>query len=82
MFSVPYEPGELKAIALSDGKEQAVKSLITTGPVEKVKIIPDRSVITKDRNDLAYLTIELVDSKGNRVPDAEAKVRFHGRRRC
>ena len=38
-FSVPYEPGELKAIALSEGKEQAVKSLLTTGPVEKVKII-------------------------------------------
>ena len=43
VFSVPYEPGELKAIALSDGKEVAVKSLITTGPAERVKIIPDRT---------------------------------------
>ncbi len=63
LFSVPYEPGELKAIALSKGREQAVKSLITAGPVEKVKIIPDRSIISRNRNDLAYLTIELVDSR-------------------
>ncbi len=73
---MPYEPGELKAIALSDGKEVAVKSLITTGPAERVKIIPDRALITNNRNDLAYLTIELIDSKGNRVPDAERKIRF------
>jgi beta-galactosidase len=76
LFSVPYEPGELKAIAVSKGKEQAVKSLITTGPVEKIKITADRSIISKNRNDLAYLTIELTDSKGNRVPDAERKIRF------
>jgi beta-galactosidase len=44
--------------------------------VEKVKITPDRSSITHDRNDLAYVTIELVDANGDRVPNAETKVRF------
>jgi beta-galactosidase len=76
VFNVPYEPGELKAIAVSEGREPVVKSLITTGPVEKVKIIPDRTLISSNRNDLAYVTIDLVDSRGNRVTDAEAKVRF------
>ncbi|MBK7710345.1 MAG: DUF4982 domain-containing protein [Bacteroidales bacterium] len=76
VFSVPYEPGELKAIAISEGREVAVKSLITTGPVEKLKITPDRSVISGNRNDLAYLTIELTDSKGNRVTDSDLKVKF------
>ena len=76
LFTVPYEPGELKAIAFSKGREQAVKSLVTTGPVNKIKIIPDRTIITTNRNDLAYLTIELTDSHGNRVPVAENNVRF------
>jgi beta-galactosidase len=44
--------------------------------VEKVKITPDRYSITHDRNDLAYITIELVDANGDRVPNAETKVRF------
>ncbi len=76
-FNVPYEAGELKAIAFSSGKEQAVKSLITTGPVEMIKIIPDRPAITSDRNDLAYLTVELTDAGGNRVPYAESGIKFH-----
>ncbi len=76
LFSVPYEPGELKAIAFSGGKEVAVKSLITTGPAERLKITPDRTEITSNRNDLAYLTIELTDSKGRRVTDSEASVSF------
>lgn len=76
IFSVPYEPGELKAVAISGGKELAVKTLKTTGVVEKVKITPDRYSITHDRNDLAYITIELVDANGDRVPNAETKFRF------
>ncbi len=76
VFAVPYQPGELKATALSEGKEQAVKSLITTGPVAKINLHADRSVITNDRNDLAYVTVELVDPNGNRVPMAQNKVRF------
>jgi beta-galactosidase len=75
-FTVPYEAGELKAIAISDGTEVAVKSLKTTGQVTKIKITPDRQIITNNRNDLAYFTIELEDSDGNRVPVAEANIRF------
>ena len=77
VFSVPYQPGELKAIALHEGKEQAIKSLITTGSVAKVNLLTDRPVITNNRNDLAYITVELVDAKGNRVPNAENKIRFN-----
>ena len=76
VFSVPYEPGELKAVAISKGKEKAIKLLKTTGPVEKVKIMSDRTFITSNRNDLAYLTIELVDANGERVPDAETNVKL------
>jgi len=71
-----YEPGELKAVAVSTEKEMAIKSLKTTGPVEKLKIIPDRQSITTNRNDLAYMTVELVDINGERVLNAETNVKF------
>ena len=77
VFSVPYEPGELKAVAISNGKELVEKSLKTTGAAERVKIISDRVSITTNRNDLAYMTIELVDANGERVPDADANVKFN-----
>jgi beta-galactosidase len=75
-FSIPYEPGELKAVALTNGKEMARSSITTTGPVKKLKISADRNSITADRNDLAYLTVELVDSEDRRVPFAENNVTF------
>jgi beta-galactosidase len=75
-FSVPYEPGELKAVALSNGKEVAMRNLVTTGPAKNVQITTDRPIITNNINDLAYLTVELTDSKGNRVTDAALKVKF------
>ncbi|MGV8137482.1 MAG: glycoside hydrolase family 2 TIM barrel-domain containing protein [Mangrovibacterium sp.] len=76
VFSIPYEPGELKAVAVSGGKEVAVKSLKTTGPVEKIKIIPERPFVTADRNDLVYLSIELADTNGNRVFNQEVAIHF------
>jgi beta-galactosidase len=75
-FSIPYEPGDLKAVGISKGKELIEKTLETTGPVEKMKIVSDRFSISRDRNDLAYLTIELVDVTGRRVPDSEANIKF------
>jgi beta-galactosidase len=75
-FNVPYEPGELKATAYNNGKAEAVKKLVTTGKAEKVKISADRSIITDNINDLAYLTVDLFDSQGNRVIDATAEVKF------
>ena len=75
-FSIPYEPGNLKAVGISKGKELIEKTLETTGPVEKMKIVSDRFSISRDRNDLAYLTIELVDVTGRRVPDSEANIKF------
>jgi len=76
LFRVPYQPGELKAITLADGKEVAEKSLKTTGPAAMLKITADRQLITPDRNDLAYLTVELVDSNGNRVYNEDKTIGF------
>jgi len=75
-FKVPYQSGELKAIAIADGKEVASKILKTTGNPAKIKLTADRSTIKADRNDLSYVTVEITDSKGNIVPNAKIPVTF------
>lgn len=75
-FQVPYAPGELRATGLRNGKVVAHTQLKTTGAPQRLKLTVDRSRLAADRNDLAYVTVEVVDAKGRRVPDAEAPVRF------
>jgi len=75
-FEVPYAPGELKATGLVQGKAVAEKTLRTSGAPKKLKLIADRDTIRADRNDLSYVTVEVVDAAGQRVPNAEFPVRF------
>jgi beta-galactosidase len=75
-FDVPYAPGELRAIGLVNGKIVATKTLQTTGAAKRLKLTADRSTIRSDRNDLCYVTVEVVDASGRRVPDAEIPVQF------
>ena len=75
-FTVPYAPGELKAIGLMGGKAVAEKTLKTAGAPVGLKLTADRAVIRADRSDLAYVTVEVVDASGQRVPNAEILVRF------
>jgi len=75
-FDVPYDPGELSAYGLIDGKVMAQTTLKTTGMPKKVKLAVDRTSIRADRNDLSYVTVEVVDADGQRVPDATIPVRI------
>lgn len=67
-FDVQYQPGELKAVALENGKEIAVKVLMTPGEPAAIRLIADRNTIKADRNDLSFVRIEVVDRNGNLVP--------------
>lgn len=75
-FEVPYSPGELKAIGLIDGKEAVVKVLKSAGEPAKIVLSPDRYEITADRNDLAYINVEVADNEGNIIPNAAVDVDF------
>lgn len=74
VFEVPYSPGELKAIGLTDGKEVVSKVLKSAGEPAKIILTPDRYVISADRNDLAYVTVEVSDKEGNLIPNASVNV--------
>jgi beta-galactosidase len=75
-FDVPYEAGELRAIGLISGKEVASTVLRTAGEPKQIKLTADRSTIRADRNDLSYVTVEVLDGKGNRVPTATIPIHF------
>jgi beta-galactosidase len=75
-FKVPYEPGILKAVNVENGKETDAFELKTTGVPAAIRLTTDRNKIKADRNDLSYVSVEVVDDKGQVVPDAEVKIQF------
>jgi len=75
-FDVPYAAGELKAIALLEGRPIAELAFKTTGRPAKLRLRADRQSIRRDRNDLAYVTLDVVDQAGDVVPDATVPVTF------
>jgi len=70
-FEVPYEPGTLIVRCYDNGRETASQILETTGKPKAVRLIADRTRIRADRNDLAYVRAEIIDSEGRIVPDAD-----------
>lgn len=68
-FDLAYQPGTLVAKAYTDGKEVATTVLKTTGQPAAIRLTPDRAKINANRNDLAYVSVEVVDANGNVVPN-------------
>ena len=65
VFHVPYEAGTLRAEA--DGKSV---TLSTAGEPARLRLTPDKKTMKADGQDLAFVTVEVVDSKGNVCPEA------------
>ena len=75
-FSVPYEPGELRAIGRNGGVIKAEHILHTAGTPHHLRLFADRAEINTDRNDLAYITCEVLDQEGQLVPYAANLLHF------
>ncbi len=77
VFTVPYEPGTLTATTFENGKALASTSLKTPGEPVAIRLTADRNPIKASRNDLCYVTLELVDQAGNLVTRADTAVRIN-----
>jgi beta-galactosidase len=75
-FSVPFTPGTLRAVGIRFGKAVAENTLETAGEPAGLKLTADRTVITADGQDLAFVTVEAIDEKGWLQVNAEMNVRF------
>jgi beta-galactosidase len=75
-WQVPYQPGILKAVAYSSGKQVAENEIRTAGPAAKIVLVPDRAMIRADGADLAFVTVRLEDKDGNLCPTADNLLHF------
>lgn len=75
-WRMPFTPGTLRAVSRLGGKEVLVKEIHTAGEPARLVLTPDRSVIQADGSDLSFVTVDVCDIDGNRVPDATPLIRF------
>jgi beta-galactosidase len=75
-YRVDYQPGTLRAVGYRNGKAINSCELQTTGEPQKISLAADRSIIKADGQDLCYVTVEILDSKGLRNPNARNQVKF------
>lgn len=75
-WKVPYEPGTLKAVARTDGRDVAVDELRTAGKTAAIRLVPDKTSITVDWDSVAHVEVQLVDANGTVVPNAADLVQF------
>jgi beta-galactosidase len=75
-FSVPYSPGQLKAVGVENGKEIQQTTLKTSGDAAIIKLTADRNEITADGQDLSYISIEITDKDGILQPNASNQLQF------
>lgn len=72
---VKYEPGEVRVVAYdAAGKAAAEKCIKTAGKGYQLAVEADRTVLDKSGEDLAYLTVSVVDKAGNPVPTESREV--------
>ena len=76
VWLVPYKTGTLTAVAYENGRETARKSVSTASAPAAVKLTADRREVRANRRDVIYLTVDIVDAKGNLVPQADNLVEF------
>jgi len=76
IWEVPYQSGELKTIGYTGKKQVNTAFLRTADEPSEIKMKADRMEIKADGQDLSYITVELLDEKGNRNPKSENLVRF------
>lgn len=72
----PYQPGSIRVVGYVDGKAACSKEIKTAGPPARLRLIPDRSVISADGEDLSFITVRIDDADGNPCPRANNLVRF------
>lgn len=75
-WKVPYEKGELKAIAYGeDGRIAATAVRRSFGDAAKLRLQADKTQLSANGTDLLYLTIGMDDAEGNPVDNANNRVR-------
>ena len=69
---VRYQPGELRVVVYDEkGKQVGEETVRTAGAPHHIELTADRTDLTADGADMAFLTVRIVDQDGNLCPDAD-----------
>jgi beta-galactosidase len=76
MWRVPFEAGTLKAVSRKNGNTVMEREVKTAGNPASLVLESDKSSYEASANDLAFVTVKIVDENGTVVPDASNLVEF------
>ena len=77
IFDVPYEAGELVAVAYDENGNEAIrKSVKTAGKPHSVRLEAERTEISADGEDVCYVRAYVYDENGNPCPTASNLISF------
>ena len=75
--NVKYEPGELKVVAYNyDGTVMDEQTVRTAGEPARIVLEADRNSISSKGEDLAFVTVSVVDKDGTPCPTATNNMKF------
>lgn len=73
--NVKYEPGELTVVAYDESGNRVGEETVRTALEAKaLKLDMDRAELSKGVDDLAYVTVSLVDKNGTELPQADDRI--------
>ena len=75
-WTVPYEPGTLKAVGTKDGKVVTEVEISTVGEPVAIELSVDRNAIAADRRDVSHCVVRILDAQGRMSPFADHEVAF------
>lgn len=74
LFKTVWQPGEIVAIGLKGGREVVRTRHRTAGPPAALQLLPARTLMRADGEDVVPVTIHAVDRSGRHVPIAQHQV--------
>lgn len=74
---VVYEPGEIKVVVYDENGNTAGEEVVrTAGKASKLRLTADRSTLTANGDDIAFVTVEMTDKSGTLCPRADDELQF------
>lgn len=76
-WDLTYEPGTVTVIGKNKGKEVCRKILRTAGKPAQLRLMPDRTTLCADGEDISFVRIDVLDEAGTEVPDAAIPLKIN-----
>jgi beta-galactosidase len=75
-WKVNFAPGTVRAVGVNQGKIAATYELRTAGTPARLLLVSDKSSIINSWDDVAFVTVSILDEQGTVVPNAENVINF------